>query len=256
MEIRYYKHYSGCLERDMEFKIYGHRGIPVLFIPCQAGRFFDFEAFRMIDTWSKWIEAGRVTVYSMDTIDTETYANKGGDCRWRIQRHEQWIRYITDELVPTIRHLSGERNWRDIPIMLFGSSMGAMHAGNLFFRRPDLFGSILALSGLYESEDSFGSYCDDLVYDNSPNLFLANMPADHPYISMYNQRKMVFCVGQGAWEDVLKVSTGRLKQVLDSKGIHAQVDFWGHDVHHDWDWWFRQADHYVPQFLQWSEERF
>ena len=34
MEIRYYKHYSDHLHRDMEFKIYGHRGKPVLFIPC------------------------------------------------------------------------------------------------------------------------------------------------------------------------------------------------------------------------------
>ena len=87
MEIRYYKHYSSHLNRDMEFKIYGHRGKPVLFIPCQAGRFWDFEAFHMIDVWAKWIEAGFVTVYSMDTIDGETYANLGGDCAWRVQQH-------------------------------------------------------------------------------------------------------------------------------------------------------------------------
>ena len=32
MEIRYFKNYSHCLGRDMEFKVYGHRGKPVLFI--------------------------------------------------------------------------------------------------------------------------------------------------------------------------------------------------------------------------------
>ena len=90
MEIRYYKHYSGYLQRDMEFKVYGHRGKPVLFIPCQAGRFWDFESFRMIDSWAKWIDAGLVTVYSCDTIDGETYANFGGDCAWRVQQHERW----------------------------------------------------------------------------------------------------------------------------------------------------------------------
>ena len=66
---------------------------------------------------------------------------------------------------------------------------------------------------------------------------------------MYNRSKMVFCVGQGAWEDELKVSTGWLKRVVEEKGIHAQVDFWGLDVNHDWDWWFKQCDHYVPQFI-------
>ena len=38
MEIRYYKTYSRFLDRDMEFKVYGHAGKPVLFIPCQGGR--------------------------------------------------------------------------------------------------------------------------------------------------------------------------------------------------------------------------
>ena len=42
MEIRYEKHWSSYLNRDMEFKIYGSGGKPVMFIPCQAGRFWDF----------------------------------------------------------------------------------------------------------------------------------------------------------------------------------------------------------------------
>ena len=43
MEIRYFKHWSSHLNREMEFKVYGHSGKPVLFIPCQAGSFVDFE---------------------------------------------------------------------------------------------------------------------------------------------------------------------------------------------------------------------
>lgn len=249
MEIRYMKHYSGHLGRDMEFKVYGHRGKPVMFIPCQGGRFFDFENFHMIDTWAKWIEEGRCTVYSIDCIDNEAYACLGGNPRWRIENHERWIHYVMEEMVPTIRHLSGERNGYDQPIMTFGCSMGAMHAANLFFRRPDLFDSVLALSGLYDPKMFFGDYCDDLVYKNSPTYFISGMPADHPYIQMYNERKIVICVGQGAWEDELKASTSWLDSVLRSKGIHARVDYWGYDVNHDWDWWFRQADYYVPQLL-------
>ncbi len=249
MEIRYYRRYSHNLQRDMEFKVYGHSGKPVLFIPCQAGRFWDFEAFHMIDTWAKWIDQGLVTVYSMDTIDSETYANINGDCAYRMRQHEKWYRYTVDELVPMIRQLNNERGGHNDLIMTFGCSLGAMHAGNLFFRRPDLFGSVLALSGLYDPCSFFVNYMDELLYNNSPALFLANMPRDHYYIDMYNQRKMVFCVGQGAWEDELLASTHRLKRVLDEKEIHAQVDFWGHDVDHDWNWWFKQVDYYVPQFI-------
>ena len=249
MEIRYYKNYSHCLNRDMEFKVYGHAGKPVLFIPCQAGRFFDFENFHMTDTWSRWIDQGKVTVYSIDTIDNETWANFGGDPRWRIEQHERWYNYIVEEMVPTIRHLSGQRNGCDQMIATFGCSLGALHASNLFFRRPDLFDAVLALSGIYDSSIYFGSYMDDLVYRNSPNHYLANMPADHPYIQMYNERKIIVCVGQGAWEDETRVCTARLEQILRGKGVHAWVNFWGHDVDHDWNWWYKQVDYYVPFLL-------
>lgn len=49
MKTEYFKEYSTALMRDMEFKIYGHAGRPVIFIPCQDGRFYDFENFKMTD---------------------------------------------------------------------------------------------------------------------------------------------------------------------------------------------------------------
>ena len=48
MNIKYYKEYSHHLNRDMEFKVYGHSGQPILVFPCQDGRFYDFENFKMI----------------------------------------------------------------------------------------------------------------------------------------------------------------------------------------------------------------
>ena len=244
MEIRYYKHYSHHLNRDMEFKVYGHGGRPVLFIPCQGGRFFDFESFKMIDYWAKWIEEGRCIVYSVDSIDNEAWAAQGADNRWRIENHERWYNYVVEELVPTIHSMSGVQG-----IMTFGASMGAMHAANLFFRRPDLFDGVFAISGLYDSPEFFGDYCDDLVYNNCPVYYLANMPWDHHYIDMYNHRKIQIVVGQGKWEGPLIESTRRLDAVLRQKGIHAQVDYWGFDVDHDWPWWYKMVEHYVPQFL-------
>lgn len=244
MRIEYFKHYSSHLNRDMEFKVYGHGGRPVLFIPCQAGRFFDFESFHMIDYWAKWIEEGRCTVYAIDTIDNEAWAAQGADNRWRIENHERWYNYVVEEMVPTIHSMSG---WQGI--MTFGASMGAMHAANLFFRRPDLFDSVFAISGLYDSLDFFGGYMDDLVYNNCPVNYLANMPWDHHYINMYNDRKILIVVGQGNWEGPLIESTRRLEAVLREKGIHAQVDYWGYDVDHDWPWWFKMVEHYAPSFL-------
>ena len=249
MEIRYFKHWSSHLNREMEFKVYGHAGKPVLFIPCQSGRFFDFENFKMLDHWAPFIESGSCTVYPADCIDDEAWAAIGADSRWRIENHENWFRYITLELVPYIKHLSGERNGFDQGILTFGCSMGAMHAANLYYRRPDLFDSVFAISGLYDSQDFFGGYMDDLVYNNCPVNYLANMPADHPYMALYNRQKSLIVVGQGDWEGPLLESTRRLDTVCAQKGIHTRFEYWGYDVAHDWPWWFKMVAHYVPQLL-------
>ena len=249
MEVQYHKFYSPSLNRDMECKVYGHAGRPVLFIPCQDGRFFDFENFHMTEVWSPWIDSGEVMVFSIDTIDSETWSNKSGDPRWRICRYEQWIQYITDEMVPFMRNMVNERNgWDGYPgILVFGCSLGATHAANLYYRRPDLFDRLLALSGIYTSEYGFDHYMDDLVYANSPVHYLANLAPDHPYIDMYNQQKSVICVGQGPWE--IPDSTWQMKSILESKNIHTWVDFWGYDCAHDWDWWYKQVTYLVPYLL-------
>ena len=59
------------------------------------------------------IDAGRVMVFSIDTIDRETWSDKGGDPYWRIRRYEQWIHFITDEMVPFMRAMVNERNGLD-----------------------------------------------------------------------------------------------------------------------------------------------
>lgn len=248
MNIEYHKHYSSHLNRDMEFKVYGHAGKPVIFFPCQGGRFFDFENFKMIDYWANHIEQGKCTVYSVDVIDNETYAS-GGDSRYRTEQHERWYNYMINELVPTVRHLNGLKNGFDIPIMTFGCSLGAMHAANLFFRRPDIFDSVFAISGVYDSKHFFGDYMDDILYNNSPINYLAGMPQDHPYMEKYNGSKILIVCGQGAWEEPLLESTRRLDTVLCQKGINARMEYWGYDVAHDWYWWYRMVEHYLPQMI-------
>ncbi len=249
METQYYKNYSAALGQDMECKLYGHAGRPVLFIPCQDGRFFDFENFKMTDVWAPWIESGQVMVLAIDTIDKETWSDTYGDAYHRIRRHEAWIRYITDEAAPFLQHLARERNGgSDLPgIITFGCSLGATHAANLFFRFPDIFTGTLALSGIYTSEYGFGSYMDDVVYQNSPVHYLANLPADHPFIEKYNRGRGIICVGQGPWEAT--ETTFRIKELCQQKGINVWVDIWGHDVAHDWDWWYKQVTYFVPKLL-------
>jgi esterase/lipase superfamily enzyme len=245
MIIQYIKRYSFHLQREMEYRIYGSSGKPVIFFPCQGGRFYDFENFHMIDHWAKWIEAGECMVFSADCIDNEAWASQELSCRQRLENHEKWYHYIVDELVPSIVATCGRKD-----ILTFGCSMGAMHAANLFFRRPDLFDGVFAISGLYDQLEFFGDYMDDLLYNNCPSVYLANLPADHPYRAIYAERKMQFVVGQGAWEGPLLESTRRLDGVCKAAGIRADFSYWGYDVDHDWPWWYKMVEVYVPELLR------
>lgn len=249
MEIRYETHWSGHLNREMAFKIYGSSGKPVLFIPCQGGRFWDFEAFKMIDYWAPWIETGKCMVFSVDTIDNESWAAVNADNRWRIVNHERWFRYVIEELVPAIRHIAGLANGYDQKIMTFGASMGAMHAANLYYRHPDIFDSVFAISGLYDHKLFFGDYCDDLVYNNCPCLYLRNLPRDHWYNDLYHSQKSLVVCGQGAWEEPLLESTRWLDTVCCEKGIGTRFEYWGYDVDHDWPWWYKMVQTYLPWFF-------
>lgn len=249
MEINYFDYYSNELNRNMPIKVYGQYGRPVLFIPCQDGHFYDFENFNMIDTFAPFIEDNRCIVFAIDTIDAETWSDKSGDPYHRIRHHEQWINYITREVVPFIREYVNEKNnWDGYPgIMTFGCSMGATHALNLYLRFPDLFDCCLALSGVYNASFFLGDYMDDVVYQNSITDYMAHMEANHPYIERYNNNKAVVCVGRGAWEEPW--STEFLDSRFHELGINIWVDYWGNDVNHDWPWWHKQVPYFLPYLL-------
>ena len=248
MNKEYFKQYSMKLNRDMEGCLYGHAGVPMLFIPCQNGHFYDFESFHMSEVLSPWIDSGQVMVFSIDTIDKETWSSEFGDGGYKSWRHESWMEYIFYEVVPYIQHIAGERNGGgDTRIITFGCSLGATHAVNLYLRRPDIFRGLMALSGIYTASYGFGDYRDEKVYLNSPVEYMRNLPQDHPYIEMYNNERAVICVGQGAWEQ--PGTTRELDEICKSKGINIWFDYWGYDVNHDWPWWFKQAEYYMPFLL-------
>lgn len=243
MTKNYQNHFSKHLNRDMEYCIYGEEGHPVLAFPSQNGRFHDYEDFGMVSVLAPYIESGKIRLICPDSIDGETWSDSQGNGRTRIELHECWFRYIAEELLPSLRHSPDET------FIATGCSMGGYHAANFFFRRPDLFDTVLSLSGLYHASFFFGDYRDELTYLNSPLDCLWQMPDDHPYWEMYRARRIILCVGQGAWEENLLESTRRMEHLLRCKEVPAWVDYWGQDVAHDWDWWRKQLAYFMPKIL-------
>lgn len=242
MKTEYHKWYSHNLSQDMELKVYGYYGKPTIVFPAQGGRFFDFENFGMVDAVKKYIEDGKIKLFTVDSVDKQSWTNWQAHPSDRGFRHEDYDRYIMEEVLPFARQHCGNAG---LKFLTTGTSMGAYHAANFFFRHPDQFDAVIALSGIYHLGIFIGDYMDERVYLNSPLAYLPNL--DDPwYLDLYKQSTIIICCGQGAWEDGMLASTRALKNVLEAKQIPAWIDIWGYDVNHDWPWWRKM----LPYFLE------
>lgn len=244
MNIEYHKWFSSHLNKDIELKVYGQSGKPILVFPCQGGRFYEWEDFGMVECVQDFIQSGKIQLFTVDSIDNESWANEHAHPKDRAVRHEQYDQYIVNEVVPFIK----TKNSSSGGILTTGASMGAYHAVNFYFRHPDVFDTLIAMSGLYSLKSFIGNYMDDNIYFNSPLDYLPNLE-DEWYLSHLKMGNAIIVVGQGPWEDNMIEDTRRLKEILEEKEIPAKFDFWGYDVNHDWPWWRKQLPYFIEQLF-------
>jgi len=181
----------------------------------------------------------------VNSLDGQSWTNEGAHPADRARRHQDYDRYIVDEVAPFMRQHCGDTKQKFITT---GVSMGAYHAANFFFRHPDIFDTVIALSGLFRLNHFIGYYMDANVYFNTPLAYLPDMN-DPWYLDQYRQSRIIIGVGQGAWEDEMLADSLALKHILEQKGIPHWVDIWGSDVNHDWPWWHKM----LPYFLDMLE---
>lgn len=245
--MKYYETiwYSERLNKEMRIKVYGHYGKPVIAFPCQDKQSDDFYNNGMIDALSPFIESGRMKLFCLDSNDLETVSSTSWDKGRASYLFEMYHQYLINEVLPFVYD---EQQGYCEPLLI-GMSMGASHAANHFFRRPELFEGFLALSGKYDIASFFGGYFDDYIYQNSPVHYLSNMSHDHPYINIYNSKKMVVVVGRGAWEHLVLDSNYELERIAHEKGININFNFWDENSIHDWSSWLYQMPIFLDNLL-------
>jgi len=241
MHIEYHKMWSEYLNQDMELKLYGHSGKPVVIFPTLGGRFFEYEDHGLISACEEHLENGRVRLITVDGIDLQTWYNPWMHPADRARRYNEYDHYIVREVNRFIQaHCQAEGKF-----VAIGAGWGAYHAANFFFKHPDVFESIIGLSGTYGLHYILGNYMDENVYYNSPLNYLPSL--ENPwFLNQMQNSRIILCVGQGPWDDHARISTEALKQILESKEIPVQVDYWGHETGH-WPWWQQQLPHYLEE---------
>lgn len=234
---------SPGLGLDMPVVSYGDRGHPLLLFPTAAADYLECERFFLIKSIEPAIMAGRIRVISIESINKYAWMDRQLPVKEQARRQALYSAYIEDELVPWIRHLVGDPGVR---IGVSGASFGGFHCANAFFRRPDLFDTLIAMSGFYDlGPDYLRGYSDDNCYYNNPVWYLANL-GGRPLELLQTACRIAIVSGQGAYE--APECSRVLSRLLEQRGIPHQLDLWGHDVNHDWPWWRRMLPAYVDRF--------
>jgi esterase/lipase superfamily enzyme len=244
MERRTTAWYSQNLGMEMPLVAYGHAGYPLLMFPTAAADYLEYERFHLVDAIKPLIEAGRVRAYSINSVNRYSLLNEQASPPWKAELLTRYDRYITDEVLPLIRNDAGDSAAQPITT---GASLGAFLSANAYFRHPDSFRGVIAMSGSYDIRSYLRGYNDDNVYFNNPMDYLKNLNDDF-HLPLLKRADAIFILsGQGAYEAPER--SRQLAELLSSKGIPHTLDLWGHDVNHDWPWWRKMLPYYLDKLF-------
>jgi esterase/lipase superfamily enzyme len=234
--------HSPILGQPMPIVSYGHWGHPLLLFPTAAADFLENERFGLIEAVSSQLAAGRVRVFSINSINNQAWMDRGLPVPEQARRQALYARYVEQEVVPYIRSVC---QTPDLRIATTGASFGAFHAANTLFRRPDLFDATIAMSGFYDlGPDYLKGYGDDNSYFNNPAAYVSNL--EGPYLHLLQTAcKIQLLTGQGSYE--APDASRRFAAILEQKGIPHTLDLWGYDIPHDWPSWRKMLPYAVDQ---------
>lgn len=233
--------YSPALSQDMPISVYGHYGFSILLIPTAAADYLEYERFQMMDALAPVLDSGKCKIYSINSINNESWLNNDMYPPHKAIRHNQFNDYVVNEVVPYIKQTSSD----DTPIYTCGASFGALHAMNLFLRFPDKFRGAIAMSGVYNLAEYTKGFYDDQVYFNSPEHYIQNL-SDPWYLEKIRSSEHIHLyTGSGDYED--PEASKRFSALLNDNQIPHDLGVWGHDIKHDWPTWRMMLPYILEQ---------
>jgi esterase/lipase superfamily enzyme len=233
LQERHIRYYSHRLGRDIDMLVFGHWGYPVLIFPTTMGRYFEAKDFQLTEAARSLVEAGKVKLYCIDSIDKDSWYAKHLHPSIRVQNHILYDRFLNEELVPTIQQ---ECNVGKVAVA--GCSFGGFHAANFAFRHPDKVSHLFTMGAAYNIKSFLDGYYDDNVFFNNPPDYLPN--TNDP-----NLWQMSIVLGT-CWGDFCKADNEYLSSILASKNINHWLDVRWHG-NHDWPIWREMFPEYLSK---------
>ena len=234
--------HSSRLDRAVEVTRWGDTGTPVLVFPTAGGDSQEIERYHVIDACADLLAAGRVKIYSCDSINGRAMLTAEGDSFHLSWMLKQFVEFVRHELVPAIRT---DCRRDDIEIITAGSSIGAYNALSVLCRYPDVFSAAVCMSGTFDIARFLGGPASDDYYWASPIHGLGQLPDEH--LARLRERHVVLACGGGANEDIGE--SWHAAHVLGSVGVPNRVVEWGPEWPHDWHTWREMLPLYLGELV-------
>ena len=202
----------------------------------------------MKKTWSaiqQLIEGGRYKVFSIGSLNFESWLAKDKTNEEKSKTHNKYNQYVVEEVLPFIFGECG----CEVPIITAGAAIGAYHAANTFFRRPDIFLGTVAMSGTFDIRHFSKDYFENDVncYYNSPIHFLPELK-DNYWLSFLKSKKHIYLLS-GSSENEHPENSEHLSQILNEKQIQNKLEIWGPEWEHNYNTWKRMLSNVLTNYL-------
>lgn len=221
---------SPSLGRDMEMRIYGDSGTPILAIPTRGKKGDQFERKGMVESIEFQLKNGFNQLFCIDSADEESFFNESIPPEKRILRHQQYESYVVEEAVPYV-----QKNSTVDFLIIAGVEIGGYHAVNMALKHPAAFGKAIGISGIYDIRPLMDGHFDDNVYYNSPIDYLPNL-SNHTHLNKI--RHVDFRLVSYS-NDLKRDDAYRLAHIFQTKVIEHDLDVWDMESksENEWELW-------------------
>src|SRR3954471_19022724 len=100
--------HSPTLGHRLSIVSYGEAGHPLLLFPTAAADFLENERFFLVKAIEPLIKAGRVRLFSIDSINKWSWMDKTLPVHEQARRQALYAEYVEREVVPCIRSVVGD----------------------------------------------------------------------------------------------------------------------------------------------------
>ena len=232
--------YSHRVESEVTVARWGHFGRPVIVFPTAGGDAEEIERMGLIDSVGHLIEAGRIKVYSCDSVAGYAMVRDQGSPRYRAALLDGFHHFVREELIPAI--------WSDCgtpgaDVITAGASIGAFNAMATLCRFPEVTSVAIGMSGTYDLARFVGPDAGESLFFATPLYFLPGL--NGRVLAQLRSRFAILASGEGRWENI--GHSWRLAAVMGERGIPNRVDSWGEAHDHDWPTWREMLPHYLGE---------